>query len=287
MNPLIESTGQGLSTDYENYSVVSNTYDETRVPIGLEVILGCLATSDLPLTEQTLLDAGCGTGNYIEALYKKVRTCYGIDIKEEMLRQARLKFAATPHVHLEHGSLLDLPYEDGVFDGVTCNQVIHHLDGPGNGGGFPKVAKVFAEFYRVLRPGGVVVLNTCSHQQLVDGYWWADLIRRAVEEMSARIPSIELTTTMLGSAGFHVAGVIVPLHEILQGPSYFDPKAPLNKSFREGDSTWSLISQQELHQALEQIRMMNEDGSINNYLTRREQRRKCVGQTTFIFARKY
>ena len=92
---------------------------------------------------------------------------------------------------------------------------------------------------------------------------------------------------MLEDVGFQSGGVIVPLHEILQGSSYFDTQAPLHKSFREGDSTWSLTSEQELHQALDRIRTMNQDGSIKDYFDPCEHRRKRAGQTTFIFARKY
>ena len=79
----------------------------------------------------------------------------------------------------------------------------------------------------------------------------------------------------------------VPFHEVLQGPSYFDPRGPLKKSFRDGDSTWALLSEQELQTTLEQIRTLNEDGGITQYLDEREKRRNRVGQTTFIFARKY
>ncbi len=281
------AAGQTASLDYENYSLVAGTYDDTRIPIGLEIILGCFAaTNTRPLHEQAILDAGCGTGNYLQALHKKVGSCHGIDVSQEMLRQAQVKCAATPHVHLDHGSLLNLPYDDNSFDGIMCNQVIHHLDDPDDPGVFPKVANMLASSYRVLRPEGVLVLNTCSRQQLLDGYWWAELIPEPVDHMSARIPSIELTIHMLEEAGFQLGGVIVPLYAILQGPSYFDPLAPLRKSFRDGDSTWSLVTGEELTRALERIRTLNEDGSMEEFLHRREQQRKRVGQTTFIFARK-
>jgi len=145
---------------------------------------------------------------------------------------------------------------------------------------------MLASAYRVLRPQGVLVINICSRQQLMDGFWWADLIPQVVDKMAARIPSLDLTGKMLEAVGFQKGGIIVPLHEILQGPSYCDPKGPLQKSFRDGDSTWSLLSEAELHQTLERIHAMNEDGSIIEYLDEREKRRKRVGQTTFIFARK-
>jgi len=274
-------------TEYENYSVTSHSYDTTRQPIGMEVILGCFAaTNTRPLHEQIILDAGCGTGNYLQAIHDKVGICHGIEINEGMLAQAQSKFGNGSHVQLDHGSLLNLPYPDDFFDGIMCNQVIHHLDDPGKIDAFPNVKAMLFACYRVLRPHGVLVLNMCSCPQLIDGFWWADLIPQVVDKMAARIPSLDLTGKMLEAVGFQKGGIIVPLHEILQGPSYFDPKGPLQKSFRDGDSTWSLLSEAELHQTLERIHAMNEDGSIIEYLDEREKRRKRVGQTTFIFARK-
>ena len=47
-------------SSYENYSSTSAHYDTTREPIGVAIILGCMARGGRPLVEQTLLDAGCG-----------------------------------------------------------------------------------------------------------------------------------------------------------------------------------------------------------------------------------
>lgn len=203
-----------------------------------------------------------------------------------MLAQAQSKFDNGSHVELAHGSLLNLPYSDDFFDGIMCNQVMHHLDDPEKTDGFPNVKAMLSSAYRVLRPHGVLIINLCSRQQLVDGFWWADLIPNIVDHMATRIPSIALTVEMLEAVGFQRGGIIVPLHEILQGPSYCDPKGPLQKSFRDGDSTWALLSEEELHQTLERIRTMNEDGSITQFLDEREKRRHGVGQTTCIFAHK-
>ena len=276
-----------VTTDYENYSIVALSYDDTRVPIGLEIILGCFAATDnRPLHEQVILDAGCGTGNYIEALHHKVGRCYGIDVSQKMVHQARKKFAPPTNVRLDHGSLLCLPYPDQLFDGVMCNQVVHHLDDPHTADGFQNLQAMVSETHRVLRTNGVLVINMCSRRQLFEGYWWADLIPQAVDHMARRMPSIELTIRILGKVGFNVRGTIVPLHAILQGPSYLDPKGPLSEKFRNGDSTWSLLKEEELKRVLEHIQTMNEDGSIESYLKEREERRKGVGQTTFLFARK-
>ena len=47
-----------LSIEYESYNETSKTYDDTRSPVGVEVILGCFALSPRPLYEQTILDGG-------------------------------------------------------------------------------------------------------------------------------------------------------------------------------------------------------------------------------------
>lgn len=65
MKPLDPETLNTL-TKYENYSITSRSYDTTRQPIGLEIILGCFAATPTRLLhEQVILDAGYGTGNYL------------------------------------------------------------------------------------------------------------------------------------------------------------------------------------------------------------------------------
>ena len=59
-------------SSYENYSKTSASYDTTRPPQGLDVIRAVLSTNTVPLEAQTLLDAGCGTGQYTAALINDV-----------------------------------------------------------------------------------------------------------------------------------------------------------------------------------------------------------------------
>jgi SAM-dependent methyltransferase len=54
-----------------------------------------------------------------------------------------------------------LAFDDGAFDFITCNMVVEHLSAP---------AKVFKEFFRVLRPGGVVIILTPNI------YHWANIV---------------------------------------------------------------------------------------------------------------
>jgi ubiquinone/menaquinone biosynthesis C-methylase UbiE len=74
--------------EFENYHDTSKSYDQTRTPIGIEILLGCLASTPRPLSEHRVLDAGCGTGNYITALKGKVGDLCGLEFNEGMLARA-------------------------------------------------------------------------------------------------------------------------------------------------------------------------------------------------------
>ncbi|NEQ82656.1 MAG: class I SAM-dependent methyltransferase [Moorea sp. SIO2I5] len=271
--------------EFENYQETSKSYDTTRVSIGKEILLGCFASTPRPLSQQIVLDGGCGTGNYIEALNGKVATIYGLEFNQGMLMQCQQKFQAYPNIHLTQGNLLNLPYENNYFDGMMCNQVMNHLVPEENHSDkFIQLHQMMKEAYRVLHPQGVLVLNTCSHKQLFDGFWWADLIPEAMNRVAKRYPTLETLTSMLKEVGFHLGGKIVPVDAVLQGNNYLDQEGPLNKAYRDGDSTWSLATTEELETALERVIKMNADGSIKQYLESRENLRRHIGQTTFIYA---
>jgi SAM-dependent methyltransferase len=280
-------------SQFANYTVASENYDTTRIPIGVNTILAYLGRTGVPLSKQTVLEAGCGTGNYLEALHPHVGRLAGVDFSEGMLAQARTKLGK--EVELTCGSILDLNFEDERFDGITCNQVIHHLEeGPGASDdpaawkpcSFPNVTRFIQEAYRVLRPGGAIVINATSHEQFRDGFWWSDLIPTAAARLNCRMPDLDRLNQILREAGFDIEAVSADLDGILQGPSYLDPKGPLSEAWRAGDSTWSLTSEAELAEAMQRVERMNAEGTMQAYFDQRESKRLNVGQTTFVCGRK-
>ena len=280
-------------SQYANYTLASEDYDKTRIPVGVDTILGSLARTGVPLNEQTVLEAGCGTGNYLQALRPHLGSLFGVDFNEGMLAQARAKLGED--VELTCGSILDLAYEDERFDGVVCNQVVHHLDeGPGEADdpaawkpcSFPNVTRFAEEAYRVLRPGGALVINATTNDQMLGGYWWAELIPVAVARLCCRLPDLDQLRQIFPGAGFEIESVSADLDGILQGPSYLDPKGPLSEAWRTGDSTWSLASDAELAGARQRVEQMNLEGTMQAYLDERETKRLEIGQSTFVCGRK-
>jgi len=270
---------------YEDYTAVAADYDRTRVPVGVEIILGCLAAARGPLASLRVLDAGCGTGSYAAALRPHVGAIAAVDLNPSMLEVARAKLERGPGypVALHEAGIDALPFEDGHFDAVMVNQVLHHLpDSPGDGR--PLLRRVLGELARVLRPGGAAVVNICSHEQIREGWWYAALVPDAAATMCGRHADTGVLTRLLADAGLEPRGRFVPSDALMRGDAYFDGRGPLEPAWRRGDSLWSDVSEAELARALETVRTLDAAGTLDAFVAEHDRRRPSVGQTGFHFA---
>ncbi len=273
-------------SSYENYTQKSRNYDKTREPVGTEVSVGCFAHAPVPLDQMVVLDAGCGTGNYSQAMLGYVGRIEAVDMNPGMLEVAAQKLAGARdegRISFQSAQIDELPFEDEHFDGVMINQVLHHLpdDAPK---GFPVHRRVFAEFARVLKPGGVLVVNTCSQEQLRHGYWHYSLIPEAADALRARYVPLDELAEILIDSGFAYRGRFAPVDAAIQGESYFDPRGPLTKEWRDGDSVWSLVAEDRLNRALSRIQNLDERGELEAYMARNDALRPQIGQATILFA---
>jgi len=273
-------------SSYENYTRTSRNYDRTRQPIGAEIIVGCLAQAPVPLDRTVVLDAGCGTGNYARAVLEHVGQIEAVDLNPGMLEVAERKLAeeqAEGRISFHSARIDELPFEDATFDGIMINQVLHHLpDDPARG--FPAHYRVFREFARVMKPEGVLVVNTCSQEQIQHGYWHYTLIRQAADALRNRYVPLDELIELLDDCGFEHRGRFAPLDTPVQGEAYFDPRGPLSKEWRDGDSVWSLVDEDQLERALYRIQKLEERGELETYAARNDARRQDIGQATILFA---
>ena len=97
-----------------------------------------------------ILDCGCGTGNNLQMIRQYGRA-YGIDLTYSGLAYAR----GHRERLIAQASATALPFPDRVFDIVTSFDVIYALDDAG-------AAAALKEMYRVMRPGGYLVLNVAA-----------------------------------------------------------------------------------------------------------------------------
>lgn len=105
-----------------------------------------------------LLDAGCGTGRFIDE-FKNRFQCYGVDISDEAI-----KFCKARNLdHIAKASVDKIPFDDNVVDVVTTIDVLYHLL-------VQDVNKALRELYRVLHEDGILILNLPAFEFLSGGH---------------------------------------------------------------------------------------------------------------------
>ena len=139
----------------------------------------------------SVLEIGCGTGNYLAALNEAASChCWGIDPSEAMLAEARKRctkaqFSCVPVERMA------LPADQ--FDLAFAVDVIHHIsDRP----------QAFRECRRVLRAKGKLCLVTDSPEIIRSREPLSTYFPETVEVELARYPSIDTLGAELRDAGF-------------------------------------------------------------------------------------
>ena len=97
-----------------------------------------------------VLDAGCGEGRTL-AMAKMINPevlLYGIDLQDYLGGERTRSGVDFKLCNLDKDNI---PYPDDYFDFINCSHVLEHLISPIN---------AMNEFMRVLRPGGVVYIET-------------------------------------------------------------------------------------------------------------------------------
>lgn len=98
---------------------------------------------------ETLLDVGCGFGRLFPAYSASANQFYLVDYSQSMLDQAQ-QAIQSDRVTFQQASVYELPTHWPQMDAVIMMRVLHHT---------PNLDAVFSELNRVLRPGGVLILE--------------------------------------------------------------------------------------------------------------------------------
>jgi SAM-dependent methyltransferase len=126
----------------------SRRYEDRCDRMGLRALL--------PATGDSLVELGAGFGRLANE-YTGYRRVVLLDLSGIQLEAARERLKDDRRYEIVEGDMFALPFEDASFDTVVCIRVIHHFEDP---------RPAIAEMARVLRPGGVLVLEAANKRNL-------------------------------------------------------------------------------------------------------------------------
>jgi len=100
-----------------------------------------------------VLDLGCGAGRHLVYLAREGFEVHGIDIAETGLKYARQWLAKEGlTAEVKRSDMAEIPHPDRFFDAAISIAVIYH-------GTLEKMRRAIGELHRVLRPGGLALLQ--------------------------------------------------------------------------------------------------------------------------------
>lgn len=153
-----------------------------------------------------VLDIGCGPGLLAALVAERVGSdgfVCGIDVSSSMLALARQRCEQQPWTAFHFAGAERLPHRDGAFTHVVCTQVLEYVRDPD---------RALADFHRVLRHGGRMVLMDTDWESCVWASGDDDRMRRMIDVWNAHCPHPHLPRTLatrLGRAGFRLDAVEV------------------------------------------------------------------------------
>jgi ubiquinone/menaquinone biosynthesis C-methylase UbiE len=133
----------------------NGTADPMRRRVIKPLVQGLRAFAERPASQLRVLDVATGTGRTLRQVRAALPQAQlvGLDLSSAYLRQANRWLSQLPDElpQLVQGNGESMPFASGSMQGVTCVFLLHELPGDAR-------QNVINECFRVLEPGGVLVL---------------------------------------------------------------------------------------------------------------------------------
>src|SRR5260370_22160546 len=225
-------------------------YDATDIPVtydrgrdhGPEVLnlwMDVVSSSVKDRQIKTILDLGCGTGRFSEALAVRFRAeVIGIDPSEKMLEQARNK-RRDHRVRHVRGRGESIPLPDNSVDLIFMSMSFHHFDDPN---------RAARECRQVLRDGAIAFLRAGTRER-IPSYPYVDFFPESLPILEECLPATAFVREVFGAAGFRTVKFEVITQEIARSYSAYAEKLSAG-----ADSVLARLSQSEFAAGMEALR---------------------------------
>jgi ubiquinone/menaquinone biosynthesis C-methylase UbiE len=172
------------------YNDVSSNYDERYKQNSLGGIQDSLLKYIKKFKPKNILEAGCGTGRWLNSIPSYDSKLFGLDLSFGMLSQITKSKIS---VNLINGNADKLPLKNNSFDFIYCINAIHHFDNP---------EKFLWSIKEILISGGIFILVGID-PHIHDDTWYAyDFFDGIKEQDLKRIPSFDQLKEWSLSFGF-------------------------------------------------------------------------------------
>ncbi|XP_057310978.1 uncharacterized protein LOC130648880 isoform X2 [Hydractinia symbiolongicarpus] len=237
-----------------------------------------------------MLEAGCGTGNYSLAfLQNGIGKLTLLDASNGMLAKAKSKLSNYEErvVEIKEHPLPEIPFADGTFDACTFIEVLHHLDTVKNEEEVSKhnnLKKALVEAHRVLKPGGVLLIDTCFRENL-NGFC-TGLAPKTNAYLERLFIDEEILISFLKENGFTNMSCISRPGCILYKDN-FKIENILDPVWRGCDSSWQILEENgELDSVLKLVQKHKDKGTLEQLERQFKKVNDKVGDHTMLFAQK-
>jgi ubiquinone/menaquinone biosynthesis C-methylase UbiE len=199
-----------------------------------------------------VLEAGCGTGHWVQFLHDAGVGAVGLDPSRGMLHVARTRL---PNGSLVRAWAEALPFRRGSFDRIVCIHALHHFVDP---------AGFFHEARRVLCAGGGLLTVGLDPHTGQDRWWIYGYFPEALVEDRRRYPPTKAIRELMEAAGFrdcetrviqHLSGRITVSEAVRRG--FLD---------RTSTSQLMVISEAAYNAGLDRVHAANADALGENCL---------------------
>jgi len=267
-------TNQNTAT-LTDYDTNASHYDQFRRP---SPVIRDILQEKFSGAAGPILSLGCGTGRMEAELLATSIEIFGLDRSIGMLMQARSRVT-----HLSQGDMTQMPFATNSFGGAYFMQSLHHVGANLKLSSEERTAarkQALQEAIRLVRAGPIGIIQRDPSQN--QAVWFWRYFPSPLDTKMVIQPKVTQVAQWLRELGLSEVEV-TPINDPM-AKNFYDPKSPLDPSYRRSFSDFSYLSEEAVTQGLARLRADIADGSVMEKIDTCRQRFAEIGGTVHFIS---